>query len=73
MVKTEELTIGGQYYVPGYCGAEKVTLVAIEGSKAVVKTKKSKPFYRGLQFLFQDIESANRAKRTWESNMRKKK
>jgi len=27
MVKTEELTIGGQYYVPGYCGAEKVTCV----------------------------------------------
>ncbi|MEY8434165.1 hypothetical protein AALC75_27435 [Lachnospiraceae bacterium 48-42] len=73
MVKKDELKIGNEYYVPNYSGAEKVTLLSVDGNYAEVESKKGKVFYRNLQYLFTDANAANRSKRAWEHGRRKAK
>lgn len=73
MIKKNDLKIGNQYYVPGYSGAEKVTLISVNGNLAKVETKKGQRFSRKLQYMFMDAGAANRSKRAWENEMRKDK
>lgn len=73
MVKKDELKIGNQYYVPSYSGAEKITLLSVNGDYAEVESKKGHVFYRKLQYLFTDVGAANRSRRAWENGKRKAK
>lgn len=73
MVKKNELKIGNQYYVPNYGGVQKITLVSVNGDFAEVKTKKGQVFHRNLQYLFTDVDAANRSSRALEHGKRKAK
>lgn len=73
MVKKNELKIGNQYYVPNYGSVEKVILLSVNGDFAEVKSKKGNVFYRKLQYLFTDVDAANRSRRAWEHGRRKAK
>lgn len=59
--------------MPCYSGAMKITLLSVNGKYAEVESKKGQVFHRNLQFLFTDIDLANRSRRTREHGVRKAK
>ena len=71
MVKKDKLKIGDEYYVPTYGSAVKVTLLSINDGFAEIEACNGQVFHRKLKYLFKDLKTANRSRRTWEHGRRK--
>lgn len=78
-VKQENLSVGNDYYTCNYTGTVKVTLLKIFADtksvlvKVASKKKDHKPFVRSMKYIFNDLEMAKFAGRSWEEEEKKRK
>lgn len=71
-MKKENIKVGNQYYTCDYSGAIRITVLKIFDDAVLVITK-NKPFVRSIKYIFDNPEMANKARRNWEHDERKRK